>query len=201
MRPCLLSMHKPYASVIVKLLQSHAIYDDDRTYWILLDQYETPVRDYFQVIGINLDLNRREGYARLVQKEFTEDEGSPPIKLIRKVSLSYEQSLLCVLLREWLEEHEVNNHLSSSRLFVTREQLRDRIELFFKDQPNRKALLSKLDGLIEKLVDNGFLKQTRKDEADPDNTQYEVKPLLKAKLTNDKLDEFRAKLQAYVESI
>ncbi|SOD89264.1 DUF4194 domain-containing protein [Spirosoma fluviale] len=194
-------MHKPYASVIVKLLQSHAIYDDDRTYWVLLDQYETAVRDYFQVIGINLDLNRREGYARLIQKEFAEDEGNPPIKLIRKVSLNYELSLLCVLLREWLEEHEVSNHLSSSRLFVTREQLRDRIELFFKNQPNRKALLSKLDGLIEKLVDNGFLKQTRKDETNPDNTQYEVKSLLKAKLTNDKLDEFRTKLLAYVESI
>ncbi|WP_020594774.1 hypothetical protein [Spirosoma panaciterrae] len=37
-------MSKPYASAIVKLLQSHAIYDDDRTYWQLLDQYETPIR-------------------------------------------------------------------------------------------------------------------------------------------------------------
>ena len=194
-------MHKPYASLIIKLLQSQAIYDDDRNYWSMLDQYEAPVRDYFQVIGISVDLNRREGYARLVQKDVAEDESNLPIKLIRKSPLSYEQSLLCILLREWLDEHEVGNHLSSSRLFVTREQVRDRIELFFKNQPNRKALLSKLDGLIEKLVDNGFLKQTRKDDATPDKTQYEVKTLLKAKLTNDKLEEFRTKLQDYVESI
>lgn len=194
-------MHKPYASLIIKLLQSHAIYDDDRTYWLMLDQYETPVRDYFGVIGITLDLNRREGYARLVQKEAAEDDANPPIKLIRKIPLNYEQSLLCVLLREWLDEHEVGNHLSSSRLFVTREQVRDRIELFFENQPNRKALLGKLDALVEKLADNGFLKQISRDDADPDKTRYEVKPLLKAKLTNDKLEEFRTKLQAYVESV
>ncbi|MBN8823357.1 MULTISPECIES: DUF4194 domain-containing protein [unclassified Spirosoma] len=199
-------MSKPYASAIVKLLQSHAIYDDDRTYWQLLDQYETPIRDYFQVIGVTLDLNRREGYARLVQKEIADDESNAPIKLIRRVALSYEQSLLAILLREWLEEHElaafaVSSHLSSNRLFVTREQVRDRIELFFKNQPNRKALVGKLDSLIEKLADIGLLKQTRKDEVNPDNTQYEVKPLLKAKLPNEKLEEFRNKLQVYVESI
>ena len=122
------------------------------------------------------------------------------------MALSYEQSLLAILLREWLEEHElaafaVSSHLSSNRLFVTREQVRDRIELFFKNQPNRKALVGKLDSLIEKLADIGLLKQTRKDEVNPDNTQYEVKPLLKAKLPNEKLEEFRNKLQVYVESI
>lgn len=196
-----LHMSKPYTSAIVKLLQSHAIYDDDRTYWQLLDQYETTIRDYFQIIGVALDFNRRDGYARLVQKDIADDEANAPIKLIRRVALSYEQSLLAILLREWLEEHEVSNHLSSNRLFVTREQVRDRIELFFKNQPNRKALVGKLDGLIEKLADIGFLKQTRKDEANPDNTRYEVKPLLKAKLPNDKLEEFRDKLKAYVESI
>ncbi len=196
-----LVMAKPYGSLIVKLLQSHAIYDDDRTYWLLLDQHETAVRQHFEVIGVSLDLNRREGYARLVQPDPAEDDPNPPIRLIRRTQLSYEQSLLCVLLREWLEEHELSNTLSSDRLFVTREQIRDRIELFFKNQPNRKALLSKLDSLTEKLVENGFLKQTRRDETNPDNTQYEVKNLLKARLSNEKLQEFRDKLQAYVESV
>lgn len=194
-------MQKPYASVLVKLIQTHAIYDDDRSYWLLLEQYEAAIRDYFQVIGVTLDLNRREGYARLTQKEFAEDEGNPPIRLIRRVPLSYEQSLLCILLREWLEEHESSAHLNSSRLFVTREQVRDRIELFFKNQTNQKALLGKLDSLIEKLVDHGFLKVSRKDEANLDHTQYEVKTLLKAKITNEKLEEFRDKLRDYAESV
>jgi hypothetical protein len=194
-------MPKPYASLIVKLLQSNAIYDDDRTYWLLLDQFEMPVRQHFDVIGISLDLNRREGYARLVQPDSAEDVTNPPLRLIRRISMSYEQSLLCVLLREWLEEHELSNSLSSNRLFVTREQIRDRIELFFKNQSNRKALASKLDGLTEKLADTGFLKLTRRDETNPDNTQYEVKTILKARLTNEKLEQLRTKLQAYVESV
>jgi hypothetical protein len=188
-------MHKPYASVIVKLMQSHALYDDDHTYWQLLDQYEAAIRSYFETIGIELDFKRREGYARLVQKEFSEDDESRPLKLIRRVSLTYEQSLLCVLLREWLEEHEVSTHQASTRLYVTQEQVRDRIEMFFKHQTNRKALHGKLDDLVEKLAGYGLLKLTRRDEVNPANNQYEVKPLLKAKLSNEKLEEFRNKLQ------
>lgn len=193
-------MPKPYASLIVKLLQSHAIYDDDRTYWLLLDQYEVPVKQHFDTIGIDVVMNRNEGLAYLRQQAVN-DGDDKPILLIRPISLTYEQSLLCFLLREWLDEHEISNSLTSNRLFVTREQVRDRIELFFKNQPNRKALLSKLDSLTEKLVDTGFLKQTRRDEANPDNTQYEVKALLKARLTNEKQEAFRDKLKAYVESV
>ena len=193
-------MPKPYASLIVKLIQSHAIYDDDRTYWFLLDQFETPVRQHFEVIGVSLDLNRREGYARLTQPDFSDDP-NPPLRLIRRIPMNYEQSLLCVLLREWLEEHELSSSLSSTRLFVTREQIRDRIDLFFKAQSNGKALVNKLNNLTEKLADAGFLKLTRRDETNPDNTQYEVKTVLKARLSNEKLEELRTKLQAYVESV
>ena len=193
-------MHKPYASAIIKLLQSRAVYDNDR-YWQIILQHEIGIRNHFGEIGIELDLNRSEGYVRITQKEFADDEPNPPIKLIRKFALNYEQSLMAIVLREWLEEHSVSNYQSSSRLFISKEQLRNRIELFFKNQNNRKSLIGKLDALIEKMVENSFLEVNQKDEANPENTRYEVKTLVKIKISNEKLEEFKAKLKNHVESI
>lgn len=192
-------MPKPYASAIIRLLQTHALYDDD-PHWNLLRLHKGAVRTYFEEIGVELDFNENQGYARLIQPERPDDEDAP-LKLLRRVPLNYEQSLLCVVLREWLEEHEGSTTAGSLRLFVTREQVRDRVELFFRQQPNHKALLHRLDDLIGKLEAHGFLKTTRKDDLNPDQTQYEVKTLLKAKITVEKLEEFRAKLQSYVESV
>jgi hypothetical protein len=195
-------MPPPYASVLVKLLQSHALYDlDDRTHWQLLETHEAAVRAHFAQLGVVLDLNRAEGYARLTQPEPAEDDPAPPLRLLRRVPLSYEQALLCVVLREWLEEHESNAHAASPRLYATREQLRERVELFFRQQANQKKLLEKLDGLIERLTENNLLKVVSKDDLHPDQTRYEVKPLLKAKISLEKLGEFLEKLRSHAESV
>lgn len=200
-------MTKPYSSTIVILMQKRAIYDDDRKHWSILQQHETAIREYFAVIGLEIELNRTDGYARLTQKEFGEDEVNIPIKLISKIALTYEQSLLCVILRDMLEENETRiQGGNSSKLFVTGEQIRNKIELFFKDQNNKKALISKLDSLIEKMRDLGFLKIIREDKTTKEglkavNNQYEIKTILRAKISNDKLEEFKIKLQDYADSI
>jgi hypothetical protein len=200
-------MTTPYSSAIVKFMQKRAIYDDDRKYWSILQQHETAIREYFAVIGLEIELNRTDGYARLKQKEFGEDEVNIPIKLISKIALTYEQSLLCVILRDMLEENETRiQGGNSSKLFVTGEQIRSKIELFFKDQTNKKALIGKLDTLIDKMKDLDFLNIGREDksvrgELKAVNNQYEIKTILRAKISNDKLEEFKIKLQHYADSI
>lgn len=190
-------MSKPYASALVKLLQNRAVYDDEKKYWSIIRQHERPIREYFEVLGVELDLNSNEGYARLTQADFPEDEtDDAPILLIKKIKLTYEQSLVAILLREKLEEHEIGDFQSSPRLFISKSDLRNLIELFYKDQNNLKALISKLDSLIEKMVDVGYLKITQKDENNSDNTRYEVKTLIKAKISNEKLEEFKAQLES-----
>ena len=170
-------MSKLYTSVIIKLLQSPALYEtDDRAYWQRLEEHEAAVRAHFAELGVELDLNRAEGYACLTQPDPAEDDPAPPLRLLRRVPLSYEQGLLCVVLREWLEEHDSSAHAASPRLFATREQLRERVELFFRQQSNQKALLSKLDALVERLTEHGLLKVVSRDELNPDQTRYEVKP-------------------------
>ncbi|MFN8286261.1 MAG: DUF4194 domain-containing protein [Chitinophagales bacterium] len=187
-----------YASVIIKLLQS-VIYDDDKKYWNEVLNYEGSVRDYFAKIGIELILNRQDGYAYLKQMEFAEDDKTRPIQLIRKIPLTYEMSLLCVLLREWLDENEVK--MTSDKLFVTGKQIKERIDLFFKDKTNRKRLLDKFDTLITQAANLGFLNVNKEDKLNADNTQYEVKRIIKAKISNEKLEELKIKLKKHVESV
>jgi len=187
-----------YASVIIRLLQS-VIYDDDRKYWNDVLNHETSVRDYFSKIGIELILNRQDGFAYLKQMEFAEDDKTKPIQLIRKTPLTYEVSLLCVLLREWLDESEVK--MSSDKLFVTGRQIKERVDLFFKDKANRKRLLDKFDSLIKTARDLGFLYLNNEDALNPDNNQYEIKKIIKAKIKNEKLEELKNKLKQHVESV
>jgi hypothetical protein len=194
-------MAKIYASAIVKLLQSRAVYDNDK-YWQMILQNEGSIKSYFEDIGVGLEINKSDGIARLVPLDFDEDEANQPIKLIRKTTLNYDQSLIAIVLREWLDEYEVSNIQSSSRLFITKSQLRDRVELLiFKDSNNRKALFNKMDALIEKMVEHNFLELFNKDELNPENSRYEVKSLLKIKINNEKLEEFKNQLYKYVESI
>ena len=187
-----------YASVIVKLLQS-VIYDDDKKYWNDVLNYETSVREYFLKIGIELVLNRQDGYAFLKQAEFAEDDSSKPIQLIRKMPLTYETTLLCVLLREWLDENEVS--MKADKLYVTGKQIKERIDLFFKDKSNRKRLMDKFDTLIKQARDLGFLYLNNEDNQNNDNNQYEVKRILKAKINNEKLNELKDKLKAHVVTV
>jgi hypothetical protein len=187
-----------YASVVIRLLQS-VIYDDDRKYWNDILNNETSVRDYFSKIGIELILNRQDGFAYLKQVEFADDDKTKPIQLIRKTPLTYEVSLLCVLLREWLDESEVK--ISGDKLFVTGRQIKERVDLFFKDKANRKRLLDKFDSLIKTARDLGFLYLNNEDVLNPDNNQYEVKKIIKAKINNEKLEELKNKLKQHVESV
>jgi len=188
---------EPYAPVIVRLLQG-GVYDDNEKMWNELLLHEMQVREYFGRIGIELIIAKRDGYAFLRQVEL--DEEGRTIGLIRRMPLSYEVTLICVLLREWLDEFEVSD-TDTRNLYVTHKALRERMELFFKEKSNQMKLLKELDRYIDDIIKLGFLKIVRKADALRDETQYEVRRIIKAKITNDKLEEFRNKLTHELQSI
>lgn len=185
----------PYADVIVKLLKE-VIYYDDSKIWNKLELYQVEISQYFDMIGISLIVDKRDGYAFLKQKEL--DEHGTTIGLIRRVPLSYELTLICVLIREWLEEFEIRD-TDSRHLFITKKALKDRIELFFKEKTNKVKMLSKLDKYIKDITDLGFLVETSKNKDFPDETTYQVKRIIKAKITNDQLEIFKKKLERDVK--
>ena len=172
-----------YAHVLIKLLQD-VLYDEDNAAWSDLLTFHIPVRDYFAKIGLELHIDEREGFAFLKQRD---DEDSKLPRLVRRAPISYDVSLLCVLLREILEEFDVKD-VASRKCFVTAAELQEKIEIFFKDSPNKVRLLERF----------GFLKETD-GGLNSGDMRYEVRRVIKAKINNAKLEEITRKLRQHAE--
>ncbi len=183
--------HEPYAHVIVKLLQG-TLYDDNEKTWNDLLQYQIPVTQFFEKIAIDLIVEKKDGYAYLKQIEIDEEKNT--IGLVRRIALKYEPSLICVFLREMLDDFEINN-VDQRNLYITHKQLKEAIELFFKEKANKVKLFANFDRYIDSIVEIGFLKVISKGDNIKDETRYEVRRIIKAKITNDVLEDFKKKLE------
>jgi hypothetical protein len=189
----------PYAGVIIKLLQD-ALYDDDK-HWKDLMAHQEELIDYFERIGVKLVIDENDGYAYVYQPEPDEDDDARKLpRLVKRIPLSYEVTLICVMLREMLEEYDVRA-TDSVKFFTTNKEIKEKIELFFKDKTNKVKLLKNFDNYINQVTHLGFLKMLREDPKDKDNTQYEVKRVIKAKINNEKLEEIKQKLNEYSSAI
>lgn len=183
--------HEPYAPVIVKLLNG-TIYSENEKVWNDLLQYQILITQYFEKIAIDLIVEKKDGYAYLKQIEIDDEKNT--IGLVRRVPLNYETSLICVFLREMLDDFEINN-VDQQNLYITQKQLKDTIELFFKEKANKVKMLSKFDDYIQSIVKIGFLKDLPGTYNSKDETRYEVRRIIKAKITNDVLEDFKKKLE------
>jgi hypothetical protein len=190
----------PYASTIIRLLQG-VVSSDDRALWDNLINYQVKIKEYFEMIGLEVYISESDGFAFLRQKQFAEEAAAllndenkiiPP-ELIRKQPLSYSVSLLCVLLIERLIEFDAAGG-DSTRLILSKDEIRDMMRIFLSEKTNEAKVIDKLDADINKLIDYGFLKKLNDAEND---AKYEVRRILKAKVPIDKLLEIRQKLESY----
>ena len=187
-----------YAHVIIKLFQG-PVYADEKATWRDIQAWSSGIQDYFSRIGIELIINEADGFARIVQPDADEHDENPLPRLLRKQAMNYETTLLCVILREILEEFDIKSE--GTKLFLTQKEIKERIELFYKEQSNKSKLWRELSKPINSLINIGILKLTREDQANRDNNQYEVKRIIKALVNNEKLEEIKNKLETHVNSI
>jgi hypothetical protein len=181
----------PYAAVLIKLLQG-IIYSEDKELWNSLINYQTKVREYFNMIGVELNIYESDGFAFLKQKQLPEEIHLPA--LVAKHQLSYPVTLLCVLLLEKLIEFETFSG-ETTRLFVTRQEIIDMISVFLSEKTNEAKIVDSIDTHINKLVDYGFLKKM------PEKDKFEVKRILKAKITADNLITLKKQLEEYAGNL
>lgn len=191
-------LRAPFAAVIIKLLQG-PVYADDKNIWRELQAWSSAIQEYFGKIGMTLEIAEQDGFARIMQPEAGENDETPLPRLMRKQSLTYEATLLAVILREGLEEFDIKS--DGTKFYLTQKEIKERIELFYKEQPNKSKLWKDLSRPITSLLTIGILKLNREDAANKDNNQYEIKRIIKAFISNDKLEEIKNKLSNYVNPI
>lgn len=188
----------PYAAAIIKLLQG-PVYADDKNTWREILGWQSAIQGYFGKIGLELIITEQDGFARVLQPEAGEEEEQPLPRLMKKQALNYEATLLAVMLREGLEEFDVRS--DGTKYFLTQKEIKERIELFYKEQTNKSKLWRDLSRPITALLNIGILKLNREDAANKDNNQYEVKRIVKAFISNEKLEEIKQKLADHVHTI
>lgn len=188
------SIIAPYGRTVVRLLKGPVEVTDTNAWEDILN-YQSEINKYLMNIGIELIVKRDEGFAYI--KQIVDDEDRTT-GLIPRQQLGFEISVILIILRQMLEEFDSNmDELYATERFVSADELRERIEIFLPERFNRVKLLSEIDTYINRIVSLGYLKLIKRDNV---NT-YQIHRIIKEKVTLDKLQEFKDKLQEYVESV
>ncbi|WP_199521471.1 DUF4194 domain-containing protein [Jiangella anatolica] len=163
--------------------------ESDEDSWIALERHSGAVRDHFAAIGVEVVVDDVEGYAYL--RSLPDVDGEEPLpRLVRRRRLTYNVSLLLVLLRKRLVEFETSG--AEGKLVLTTEQIIEMLRLFLADSTNEARVVDTASATIKKAAELGFLRQLR-GQADT----WEVRRILKAYIDAETLSDFAGKLREY----
>jgi hypothetical protein len=180
------------ASAIIRLMQGVVYRESDEETWVALDRFAPVVRDHFSVIGVDVIVDDSEGYAFLRSRPESDDDEALP-RLVRRRSLSYNVSLLLVLLRKRLVEFETSG--GEGRLVLTTEQILNLLRVFQAESTNEARVVEQVERTITKASEFGFLRALRGQAG-----HWEVRRVLKAYVDAQTMSDFAAKLQEYAGS-
>jgi hypothetical protein len=179
---------EPYAAAVRKLLKG-VVYHDDAV-WSQIRDYELPIREYLGKIGLGLHLDEVGSFAYIFDESRDEDNPQALPALTTRRALSFVDTLLLVLLRERLDEHEMRD-VDGTRLLLSEDDIVDMMEVFLSDHPDARRVELNITTSINRLKNYGFLTQRP-------SGHLEVRPLIRAKISADTLEEIRSRLIDYL---
>ena len=181
---------KPYSKAIVKLLKG--IVERQDALWNDIIQYKAEIQDYISVIGLELIVKKEEGFAYLKQMKLDDDK---TVNLVSRRKLTFEVSVVLIVLRQLLEEFDSDPMESQSNArFVTTTKIREEVELFLPEKFNRVKFMNEINGYIDKVVQLGYLVVSKQNATE---SLYKIHRIIKEKITLDDLIEFKNKLNQY----
>jgi hypothetical protein len=178
------------SSAVITLMKGVVYRDTHERAWQHLLQLQPRVREYVEVLGLQVVIDEAEGYAFLRQRPSDEDEADPVPRLVPRRALSFHVSLLLALLRKKLAEFDAQG--GDTRLMLTRDQIAEMLRVFLAATSNEARLIDKIDEHIGKVEKLGFLRPAKNAER-----TYEVRRVLKAYVDGQWLADFDARLAEY----
>ena len=141
------------------------------------------------MIGVGVVVDDTEGYAYL-QSQGEDDDAEPLPRLVRRRSLTFNVSLLLVLLRKRLVEFETTG--GEGKLVLSRDQIVEMLRVFLTESTNEARVLDRVDHTVKQVADLGFVRPLRGQQH-----QWEVRRVLKAYVDAQTLSDFAGKLSEY----
>lgn len=183
----------PYSPAIISLLKG-VVKTSDKT-WDVIKKYEPELKAFFESIGIEIKVRDVNGYAYLSQPTNDELDYESKLvikektgfmtmdRLIRREALSDEQALLCVLLRERLEENEI----------IIRKDIYILLKDFYKEVLDKEKQYKEFENVIRQMMRLNFLTELKKDDDEMESI-FKIEKILTDKIDIDKIDEIKNKL-------
>lgn len=178
---------------IIRLMQGVVYRESDEDTWVALERSGAGVRDHFATIGVDVVVDDAEGYAYLRSRPDGEGEEMLP-RLVRRRALTYNVSLLLVLLRKRLVEFETAG--GEGRLVLTTEQIVEALRMFQADSTNDARVVDQAERTIAKAAELGFLRPLRGQD-----DHWEIRRILKAYVDAQTLSDFAGKLREYAGAV
>ena len=188
------SRPRPESWAAVALLQG-VVDSSDAKAWEGILAYRGVLEDYFGRIGLVLEVHEDDEPAYLRQRtdEERDRDGDTLPRLFRRSPLTYEATLLCLLLRDELRRFE-NEDLDNTRCTVTIERLSPMWKSMQPATADDVKLRDSLVATFRKLESMAIVAKFGGED------EYEIKPILKARLPLDKLTEIRDQMKKFAET-
>jgi hypothetical protein len=181
------------AGAIIRLMQGVVYRESDEDTWLALERVGAGVRDHFATIGVDVVVDDAEGYAYLRSRPSEDGDEELP-RLVRRRALTYNVSLLLVLLRKRLVDFETTG--GDGRLVLTTDQIVEMLRLFQAESTNDARVVDKVETTIRKAAELGFLRQLR-----GQGDHWEVRRILKAYVDAQTLSDFATTLREYAGAV
>jgi hypothetical protein len=180
-------MNREYSLCLITLLKG-ILYNHQKDAWENLLQYETEAKKYFSAIGLDVYVDKSEGYAYLQQREPEEEMQMP--RLAEKRQLNFFTSLLCIVLRKYLLEQDAQG--GTVRAIITQQDIINRAKVFLPAASDEAKQEDKMITTINKVIDIGFLRKL-----DDSGNTYEIHRIIKGFVNATVIDDTLQKLERY----
>ena len=188
-----MSKIKPYSKAIVLLLKKTV--ENNSPVWDDMIMYPEDLRNYLSVIGLELVIKKEEGFAYLKQIVMEDDS---TLNLVQRRQLSFEVSIVLIVLRQVLEDFDNNpTDTTSTEKIISNNEIKDEIRMFLPEKYDKVRFEKELERYIQTVVDLGFLKEVKRND---NEVRYRIHRIIKEKITLENLDLFKRKLDEYAGS-
>jgi hypothetical protein len=190
---------KEWGEVCVKLLMGPLFKDENEELFEKLDLWFKEVNAYFNIIGLKINYSKEQNYAFL---EPNEDEEGNVIsndrlsRLLIKHPLTYETSLVLVILREELDKFEIDD--TSSDLFILKEsEIAELVEPYYRDTSDKVKYKDLIASQLTIIRNMGLVKQIKSNGATSNISEdrvFIIRNIIRAKVNAAFLKEFKERL-------
>jgi len=193
---------KHWSDLCVRLLQGPLFEDDNKEIFEALRLWNKEINSYFNIIGLKLFYSDEIDYAYLQQ---IEDEDGNVIdnlnRLLKRHPLTYEVSLILIILREELDKFELEN-FNTENLILKESEIADLVAPFYQNKIDKVKYNDMIATNLNYISNISLIKRinTSSDNIQISNDrEYIIRNIIRAKVDANFLKEFKEELEANEE--